>query len=430
MSDLGRFLRFYIFLVAILAFTGVVFSLPHVVNQPSDAIVILGIAVVIAVLDAFPVTPVGEGIELTISDTIKFASLLLYPVPVAVIGIFVGTALGEARIKREWFKKIFNIAEMTLTWLVVGWLFRLVYDPGTDYFGSLQNILALILAGLAAFTINSVFVSLVISFFAHLPFTYVWLKSYRLIIWPSLGMLSLGVFLAVLWQYDPLMIVLAIMPVFVVRNSYQLANQLQQQTKDALLALMQVIDERDQHTFDHSRNVSKSSRAMAEALKLPQEEIETIASAALLHDLGKVGMADGILFSPKLLNPEERKSAQRHAEIGAMLLSKFPLFEKGAILVRYHHERYDGNGYPDGLKGEAIPIGARIISVADAYQAMTEERPYRSAFTHDMAAKQIVAGSGSQFDPKVVEKFLELYPVSMPGDTPPPSIPAKVKENV
>jgi putative nucleotidyltransferase with HDIG domain len=243
-------------------------------------------------------------------------------------------------------------------------------------------------------------------------------------------MLSLGVFLAVLWQYDPLMIVLAIMPVFVVRNSYQLANQLQQQTKDALLALMQVIDERDQHTFDHSRNVSQVSRSLAEALKLPQEEIETIASAALLHDLGKVGMADDILFNPKLLNPEERKSAERHAEIGALLLSKFPLFEKGANLVRHHHERYDGKGYPDGLKGEAIPMGARIISVGDAYQAMTEERPYRHAFTHDTAAKQIVAGSGSQFDPKVVEKFLELYPISMSDDTPPPSIPTKVKEKV
>jgi putative nucleotidyltransferase with HDIG domain len=224
--------------------------------------------------------------------------------------------------------------------------------------------------------------------------------------------------------------VLAILPIFIVRNSYQLANQLQQQTKDALLALMQVIDERDQHTFDHSRNVSKNSRSIAEALKLPQDEIETIASAALLHDLGKVGMADGILFNPKILNAEERRSAERHAEIGAILLSKFPLFEKGANLVRHHHERYDGKGYPDGLKGEAIPIGARIISVADAYQAMTEERPYRRAFTHDMAAKQIAAGSGSQFDPKVVEKFLELYPISMPDDTPPPTIRAKVEEKV
>ncbi|HEX8874647.1 MAG TPA: HD domain-containing protein, partial [Nitrosospira sp.] len=302
MSELGRLLRFYIFLLALLAFVAVVFSLRHVVNQPADAIIILGIAVAIAFLDAFPVTVTHgeEEIELTISDTIKFASMLVYPLPVAVLGISLGTAAGEARIEREWYKKLFNVAEMTLTWIVVGWFFHLVYDPGTDYFGSLQNILAVMLAGLAAFTVNSALVSLVISFAAHVPLAYVWAKSFKQILWPNLGMLSLGVFLAVLWQYNPLTIVLVILPIFIVRNSYQLATQLQQQTRDALLALMQVIDERDQHTFDHSRNVSKNSRAMAEALKLPQEEIETIASAALLHDLGKVGMADGILFSPKL----------------------------------------------------------------------------------------------------------------------------------
>ncbi|MGE5262262.1 MAG: HD-GYP domain-containing protein [Acidobacteriota bacterium] len=430
MSELGRFLRLYIILLAILAFIAAVFSLRYIVDQPPEVVIVLGIAVAIAVLDAFPVMLFTEGIELTISDPIKFASILFYPVPVAVLGIFLGTALGEARTKREWYKKIFNVSEMTLTWVVVGWFFHLAYDPATNYFGSVPNILAIVTTAVAAYTLSCVFVSLAISLAAHVPFRYVWLKNYTQLFWPNLSMLALGVFLTVLWDYNPLTLVLAILPILIVRNSYQLANYLQQQTKDALLALMQVIDERDQHTFDHSRNVSKVSRGLAGALKLPQEEIETIASAALLHDLGKVGMADGILFNPKLLNPEERKSAERHAEIGALLLSKFPLFEKGANLVRHHHERYDGKGYPDGLKGEAIPIGARIISVADAYQAMTEERPYRRAFTHDMAAKQIAAGSGSQFDPRVVEKFLELYPISISDDTPPPSIPAKVEEKV
>jgi HD-GYP domain-containing protein (c-di-GMP phosphodiesterase class II) len=147
---------------------------------------------------------------------------------------------------------------------------------------------------------------------------------------------------------------------------------------------------------------------MAEALDLSQEDIEAIASAALLHDLGKVGMADDILFNPKLLNPEERKNAEQHAEIGAMLLSKFPLFDKGAILVRHHHERYDGKGYPAGLKGETIPLGSRIISVADAYQAMTEDRPYRRALTQSNAIARLEEGSGTQFDPRVVQVFVQV----------------------
>jgi HD-GYP domain-containing protein (c-di-GMP phosphodiesterase class II) len=150
------------------------------------------------------------------------------------------------------------------------------------------------------------------------------------------------------------------------------------------------------------------ARAIAGTLDLSQEEVETIASAALVHDLGKVGMADGILFNPRLLTAEEQKGAQRHAEIGATLLSKFPLFQSGSLLVRHHHERFDGTGYPDGLKGESIPLGARIISVCDSYQAMTEERPYRHAFPRDVAIEEIKRASGSQFDPKVVQAFLQV----------------------
>ncbi len=221
-------------------------------------------------------------------------------------------------------------------------------------------------------------------------------------------MIPLGTFLAVLWRFNPLSVLLAVLPLLIVRQSYKIANQLQRQTHDALRALVRVIDERDHHTHDHSELVSRYAQAIAEALDLPQEEIEVITPAALLHDLGKVGMADDILFKPRLLNPNERKSAQQHAEIGAMLLSKFPLFEKGAHLVRHHHERYDGKGYPDGLHGAAIPLGARIISVADAYQAMTEDRPYRRALSKDEALMQLVEGSGSQFDPHIVRTFAQI----------------------
>jgi HD-GYP domain-containing protein (c-di-GMP phosphodiesterase class II) len=159
---------------------------------------------------------------------------------------------------------------------------------------------------------------------------------------------------------------------------------------------------------------------MAQAIDLPQEEIEVIASAGLLHDPGKVGMADDILFKDKKLDPSERASAERHAEIGAMLLNKFPLFAKGANLVRHHHEHYDGNGYPDHLKGEAIPIGARIIAIADAFQAMTAERPYRHAMGQEAAIAELQRCSGTQFDPNLVKTFIEILR-SSPAPAPQPA---------
>jgi len=400
--------RIYILALTALTAGAVLFSIAALGKDATLWVVVFGIALAIALLDAFPIQRFGEQIEMTISNAVKFAGVLLFPVPVAIVGTFVGTLFGELPAKRVWFRKVFNISAMTLTWAVTAWLYYTLNNPPSDYFGSLKNVFALVLAGVTAFVINSMLVCLVISLAARLPFLYVWTQNSKLAIWQELSILALGLSMAVLWRFNPVTIVLAGVPLFVVRDSYKTANYLRRQTQDALRALVQVVDERDHHTHDHSEHVSNYARMVAESLNLSQDEIEVIASAALLHDLGKVGMADDILFNPKQLDPYERKRAEHHAETGAMLLSKFPLFDKGAVLVRHHHEHYNGRGYPDGLNGEMIPLGSRIISVADAYQAMTEDRPYRRALTQEDAIARLVEGSGTQFDPKVVQTFVQI----------------------
>jgi putative nucleotidyltransferase with HDIG domain len=420
MSGLARTARLYIFLLTALALSAVSISVGMLGADATPWLVAGLITISIAVFDAFPIK-LMQHVEVTVSDTIKFAAVLLSPAPVVIVGTFLGTLIAEVRDKRVWFKKIFNTAEMTLAWSAAAWVYQAIHDPSIDYFGSPQNLFAILLAGSVAFVVNSILLTAVISFAARLPFRYIWSRNIPQVIWQDLSMLSLGVFLAVLWRYNLLAVLLAGLPLFIVRHSYLIAKRLQTQTRAALEALMQVVDERDQHTYDHSQRVSHYARAMAEELDLRQEEIEVIASAALLHDLGKVGMADDILFNPKLLNPNERKNAEKHAEIGAMLLSKFPLFEKGALLVRHHHERYDGRGYPDGLKGDAIPIGARIIAVADSYQAMTEERPYRHSLSQEAAVGQLLQGSGGQFDRDVVRAFLRTLSAEAPPVTPVPA---------
>jgi putative nucleotidyltransferase with HDIG domain len=383
----------------------VLFSIPVIGTDATIWFNILVAASVIAVLDAFAISHVGVQVETSVSNAVKFAVVLLAPIPVIIISVFLGTLVSEIRAKRVWFKILFNTAELTLTWVATALVYFILNDPRVNNFGSLENILAMVSAGATSFFVNIALLCLVISFAARLPFFYVLKQNARVMAWHEASLFTLGIFLAVLWQFNPISIVLAGLPLFVVRDAYKTANHLRTQTQDALRALVRVVDERDHHTMDHSERVSNYSRAIAESLDLPQEEIEVIASAALLHDLGKVGMADDILYNPKSLNSSERKSAEQHAQVGAMLLSKFPLFDKGAILVRHHHERYDGKGYPDGLSGEAIPLGSRIISVADAYQAMTEDRPYRRALAQADAIARLVEGGGTQFDPRVVQAF-------------------------
>ncbi len=406
MSQFSR-TRFYILTLSVLASAAIALCVIALLSEPNGWLITLGLVFTIAILDVFPIK-FSLGVEATSSDIVKFASILLFPAPATILGVAFGTAIGELSLKRRWYQKLFNISQMTLTWVVVAAVYHSIHQPDLGYFDSLQNILAVVVAGLTEWTINSCFVALVISLARGHSFTHVWTTSSQEYIYPALSTLAIGIFLAILWRYNPLSILLTVIPVLALRRSYQVVSYLQLQTRDALAALVRVIDERDQHTFNHSARVSARAQAIAEVLKLPREEIETIASAALLHDLGKVGMADDILFSSKRLTPNERKGAERHAEIGAMLLSKFPMFGKGADLVQHHHERFDGQGYPDGLKGEDIPIGARIIAVADSYQAMIEERAYRPALPVEQALQELKDKSGSQFDPQVVQAFLGI----------------------
>ena len=141
---------------------------------------------------------------------------------------------------------------------------------------------------------------------------------------------------------------------------------------------------------------------------MPAEEIDLIVSAAQVHDLGKISIDNRILFKEGRLTDEERRQVNTHSAAGAELAGQFSMYGAGAAIIRHHHERWDGSGYPDGLAGDAIPLGARIIAVADVYDAMTSDRPYRAALSHEVAVSELMRGSGSQFDATVVEAFLAL----------------------
>jgi len=178
------------------------------------------------------------------------------------------------------------------------------------------------------------------------------------------------------------------------------------------------------HTSQHSDKVSEHSGLIARELGLDLDQVDEIMLAAAMHDIGKIGMRNDILFKPGTLTDQERELAKRHADIGGDLLQKFPMFENGAAYVRHHHERWDGTGYPDKLQGEAIPLGARIIAVADSYQAMTEQRPYRAPLSEEAALQELRNGAGTQFDPNVVEAFFRAKGLASVTTDAPALIPA------
>jgi putative two-component system response regulator len=176
---------------------------------------------------------------------------------------------------------------------------------------------------------------------------------------------------------------------------------------NAMTSLAYALEARDEYTSGHSRRVADISVAIARELGLSPENIDGIRQAALVHDIGKIGVRETILNKPTRLTREELQHIYQHPEIGERILS--PVAENGDILrpVRHHHERYNGTGYPDRIKGEQIPLEARILAVADAYDAMTSERPYRNAMSEQTAINELEKGKETQFDPGVVEAFLK-----------------------
>ncbi|MFA5143942.1 MAG: diguanylate cyclase [Candidatus Omnitrophota bacterium] len=175
-----------------------------------------------------------------------------------------------------------------------------------------------------------------------------------------------------------------------------------------IFAFAKTIELKDHYTGEHVENTVHYSTELAKKLHLPQEDIENIREASVLHDLGKIGISDKILLKRAKLTSREFEVIKKHPQIAADIIRPIQFMHDIIPLVLYHHERWDGKGYPGGLKGEEIPVGARIISVADVYQALTSHRPYRKAFSKKEAIKIIRKGAGTQFDPNIVDIFLSM----------------------
>ena len=194
-------------------------------------------------------------------------------------------------------------------------------------------------------------------------------------------------------------------------NNYsriQLAERLESHYTETIEALTSALEARDPYTEAHTGRIRDLALAVAAAMKVSPEERKAVHLGSLLHDVGKIGVADSILRKPGPLDDDEWTAMREHPAIGERMLAKVDFLQPALVVVRHHHERWDGRGYPDGLRGEEIPLAARIVGVCDAYDAMTSDRPYRKALTQEVACGEILTGSGTQFDPRCAQLLVEV----------------------
>jgi putative nucleotidyltransferase with HDIG domain len=348
-------------------------------------------------------------VETVVASALYVTAFLLLPPQVAILVATGSYAIGWAVRPRQrpWFKNLFNLCQYAVAVGLAG----IVWSTGhglspvpmtPERFGWL------IVALFEYFAVNTGSVSLVVAAAEGLPFVHVWIIGNRHTLPAYFGMIFVGALLAQLWVVAPWTVLLVAVPLLAIHLAFKTTVQLEEQTLAALFQLAEVMDSRDYYTHKHSLRVGEYAEKLALELGLPPDQAYLTQLAGRLHDIGKCAVDNEVLLKPGPLTDEERAHMSRHTHVGGAMLQHFAMFRDVAAWVRGHHERWDGSGYPDRLAGERIPIGARIIAVADSYDAMTTTRPYRVALPHREAVRRLNAGRDTQWDPRIVDVFLRM----------------------
>lgn len=351
--------------------------------------------------------PLTYRARVSIGDAICFAGLLLFGVGFGGLVAAAGNSLSNLYLKHPWYRTGFNAGKSVISVTAAGLVYFGLAGQDPAFLAEPQSVGAFLLAALVHVALDTWLVALVIAFTRRRNPWHVWFVNVTPVLPQSVSIPLLGALAAELYRASIISVFLLAVPLIVVYLSLQASQELRVQTRKAIEALADAIDKRDPYTFDHSSRVAQYAERVAIAMRLPDELIDQITDAARIHDLGKMGITNAILYKPDSLDSKEREDFQRHPVIGAEIVGRFPLYREGRELVMYHHEHYDGGGYPCGLAGDQIPIGARIIAVADAFDAMTSDRPYRNALSYKEAIEELRRCAGTQFDPKVVETFIQ-----------------------
>lgn len=363
--------------------------------------VLLGLA---SVAQLWPVH-ISPKYKFTVEDVATFcAALLLSPALAMLVGG--GSTLIASRFgtRYRWYNRLFNASVGVLGTGAAAFVFGGLAGGGPIT----RNPAAVLAAAIAMYLVQATCVDLAVSLqLRREPFS-VWWMMHRREIGQTTALYALGTLAALSVTTQPWALVLFAVPTGAVLFTLKESARLREQTKRTILELADLVDMRDPYTHGHSERVSALAERLARQMKLSGAQIELVREAGRLHDIGKIGTDDHVLQKPGPLEAHEFAAMRKHSEFGAKLLRTLPEFWEGAELVLAHHERFDGSGYPRGLKGDELPMEASIIAVADAYDAMASDRPYRKALPWEHVRAELLRGRGTHWDSRVVETFVEM----------------------
>jgi HD domain len=393
-------------ILALIILIGPWLNTPAIALDPSSApIGLIAIFLTAAVIGAgmHPIH-LRPSMKVVLTTVPLYVAAILLPPAVAGLTAGTSTLIWQLLTRSQRGNTLSDVATAAGRWVMLAFLSAWVAQRTTSDHMPLPFVLLSV--ALVMFTCDIVTGAFEIAPMSGEPPWRVMAILLREISLPEGAQYLLGVLAALAALQQAWSLVLWVLPVCIVYLSFKHAKELHEGTNKLLESMADAVDLRDSYTGGHSRRVTEYTLQILHELSVIGPELDLIRSAARVHDIGKIGIPDQILNKPGRLTPEEKRIMDSHPAYGAELLTRYTDFARGMDIVRHHHERWDGQGYPDGLRGLDIPFGARVIAVADSFDAMTSDRPYRTGMPTDKAAQILREGRGLQWDVTTVDAFL------------------------
>lgn len=344
----------------------------------------------------------------SLSFPISLAVLLIYGTWFCIVVSGIGIILADVIGKRGWQKVLFNGSQFSISIFAAGTVYSYLNPPTSGSFAINEHIVPFVAAAITDIVVNFLLVEIIIALSNRIPLSSVIKIDWEMVALFLFSLAPMGLLMVILYTSEPWSTVLILPLLLLAHTGFENYLRLRKQARTTIELLADVVDKRDPYTASHSSRVADYAEKIANEMGLPYEQVENLVMASRVHDLGKIAVTDNILQKPGRLSDEEIIHMKTHPETGYEILNPLDIYKDLLSYVLYHHERMDGSGYPRGLNGKQIPLGARILAVADSYDAMTSDRPYRKAMSREEAIQELVSNSGKQFDPEVVNSFLKV----------------------
>jgi putative nucleotidyltransferase with HDIG domain len=407
--------RVYVALLSLAACTGIAVSaLSSSKNLISVPMVVLAVAVIVSELLAVELAG-GASLSLTY-PLFVCAIVLLGPASAGALAVLSTLPFLFHRPRMSGIRLLGNLSQAVLTALIPGWLYlalggRLLIGSQLSNADFQGQLLPLLVAATAGVVVNGVLFSIGYALVHNATLADAWrlAVSWAIASQVALGLMGLAI-ARVMSGEGPLGFALFVVPLLVARQTHRRYLSLRETYAETVRSLVAALEAKDPYTKGHSVRVARITVAVARQMGFEDAEVERIEYAALLHDLGKIGISRSVLSKPGALTDDEFDKIREHPDIAARILESVPFLEDVRPVVQDHHERVDGLGYGRGLVGDELSKAARVLAVADSFDAMTADRPYRGAMSEAAAVEELHANIGSQFDPAAVEALIAVLP--------------------